>query len=106
MQDKQQTKEQDKRDQLEKEIDHLRRVQKEMVVLNEKEAEMQLNKRKKLLEGIDLCKAQRDQKDKFEKVSRLNQKPEDYFPYTHGDHIERQRELMNEELKEDLVYRL
>ena len=74
--------------------------------MNEKEHEMTMNKRKKLLEGIDLCKAQKDQKYKFEQVSRLTQKPEDYFPYTHGDHIERQRELMNEELKEDLVYRL
>lgn len=37
-----------------------------MVVMNEKEHEMTMNKRKKLLEGIDLCKAQKDQKYKFE----------------------------------------
>ena len=43
-----------------------------MMVANEKEQEMFMNKRKKLKDGIDLCKAQRDQKDKFEKLSRLN----------------------------------
>ena len=74
-----------------------------MMILNKQEAREQAKKKMKLLNGLDRTKEERDQIKTYIKDAKMAEKPPNYFPFTHGDHIERQREIMKAELKEEFV---
>ena len=70
--------------------------------LNQKDYDEVVRKRQKLKQGIDDVKKEHDMLHTLEKVYVKHDKPPEFFPFTHGDHIERQREMLREELKYDM----
>jgi len=69
---------------------------------DKKEREIELiNKRKDFLKAIDDLKQQKAQISKLDKDNSLTYQY-NYFPYTHGDKIEKNREEINNMLKSDL----
>ena len=69
---------------------------------DKKEREIELiSKRREFMKAIEDLKAQKNMKDTLDKVNS-NDYQYNYFPYTHGDNIEKRREDINAMLKNDL----
>ena len=54
---------------------------------------------------IEESKNERNIARTLEKELRAKEQPVQFFPFTHGDHVERQREFLRQELKEELAAR-
>jgi len=67
----------------------LKQVQEEMEKQHDKETQEFIRKRAQLKQGIDDVKYERDTLKKLEMMRQMCERPQEYFPFTHGDHIER-----------------
>ena len=72
---------------------------------NESNQKENKDKKNKFKEQIEDAKIQKEMKRVMEKQLDLEDKQVTFFPFTHGDHIERQRQFMKAELKDDMKAR-
>lgn len=97
--------------QLKDQEDHLKRREEELkgylslvddIDRDQKEREIEIiNKRREFLRAIDDLKQQKDMKNRLERTTSREYE-NTYFPYTHGDNIERKRKNINDQLKVEM----
>ena len=103
--DKEKFKLEEKRVRVEKERQLLEEVAKQFLEDNQTAQREDQNKKCKFKEDINQSKYQKEIQSLIEKQREIVGQDEgsrQHFPFTHGDHIERQREYMRGELKEEL----
>lgn len=93
--------------------DKARQIEEERALISEahrqveKDEEMQqkaeIVKREKFKKGIEEMKLQKVVKEQIQREWEVqaNSRQQDYFPYTHGDHVEHERECLKAELRDE-----
>ncbi|CDW91113.1 UNKNOWN [Stylonychia lemnae] len=100
--DKERKKLEDRRQKIDEEKQNLEQLTQQIIIENQKMNITSQTKKIKFKEGIEEGKHEKNQVKLMEREAKFNESPTYFFPFTHGDHIEKQREHIRQELRDDL----